>query len=38
MKKSILLVFTILLTFPLFAQEPAALGKKKFFKNLYEDF
>ena len=38
MKKSILLVFTILLTFPLFAQEPSTLGKKKFFKNLYEDF
>ena len=33
MKKSILLVFTILLTFPLFAQEPSTLGKKKFFKK-----
>ena len=38
MKKLLLLVFTLLLTIPSFAQEPAALGKKKFFKDLYEDF
>jgi hypothetical protein len=37
-KKTLLLFFTIILTFPLFAQEPSTLGKKKFFKNLYEDF
>jgi len=29
MKKLLLLVFTLLLTTPSFAQEPAALGKKR---------
>ena len=39
MKKLLLLVVLLLLfTSPSFGQEPAALGKDKFFKSIYKDF
>ena len=36
--KKILLIFVFLITLPSYGQEPAALGKDKFFKSLYKDF
>ena len=36
--KKITLIILILLSVPIFGQEPAALGKDKFFKTLYKDF
>jgi hypothetical protein len=38
MKKLLLLVVLLLFTSPSFGQEPAALGKDKFFKSIYKDF
>ena len=36
--KKILLIFVFLITLPSYGQEPAVLGKDKFFKSLYKDF
>ena len=36
--KKIIILLLILLSAPAFGQEPAALGKDKFFKSLYKDF
>ena len=36
--KKITLIILILLSVPTFGQEPAALGKDKFFKSIYKDF
>jgi len=38
MKKLLLVILLLFFTLPSFGQEPAALGKNKFFKSLYKDF
>ena len=38
MKKLLLVILLLSFTLPSFGQEPAALGKDKFFKSIYKDF